>query len=187
MATWSSPVVTDNETCEPSRHWYALRAKPHKESSAAALLERAGLEVYVPKVKVKLRPYSPPTVEPLFPGYLFGRLSAPLGELRLARYTPGILYVVGYGEEPWPLPDSFIANLQERIVRSRGFIGEPDYHPGERVIITRGPLRDVEAIFEERLSASGRVRVLINILKRLCRAEVHVSDLRRTSKAAVVA
>jgi hypothetical protein len=51
--------------------------------------------------------------------------------------------------------------------------------PGDRVVITAGPLRDVEAIFDRTLSPSGRVCVLIRMLERLCRAEVHVSGLQR--------
>jgi transcriptional antiterminator RfaH len=167
-----------------SRQWYALRAKPRRESAAASLLERAGFEVYLPQVKVQKRKYNPPIVEPLFPGYLFGRLDPSAGELRLARYTPGILHVLGYGEEAWPVPDSLIVSLQARLAARNGSLIGPDYKPGERVLITRGPFQDVEAIFDCRLSASGRVRVLINLVTRLCRAEVHVNDLRRARQAA---
>jgi hypothetical protein len=51
-------------------------------------------------------------------------------------------------------------------------------------MITAGPLRDAEAIFDAHLSASGRVRVLIEILERQCRAEVSIAQLRRISQAA---
>lgn len=176
--------MESESSASSSRQWYALRAKPRRETAAAGLLERAGVEVYVPQVKVQKRRYTPPTVEPLFPGYLFGRLDSTAGEIRLARYTPGILHVLGYGEEPWPVPDALIDTLQARLAARNGQLVGPDYKPGERVLITRGPFHDVEAVFDCRLSASGRVRVLINLVERLCRAEVHVSDLRRASKAA---
>lgn len=170
-----------------SRQWYALRTKPHREAAAATLLERAGVEVYVPQIKVQRRKYSPPALEPLFPGYLFGRLDPAAGEIRMAKYTPGILHVLGYGHEPCPLPDSLILSLRERLAGRNGQLACPDFVPGERVVIARGPLRDVEAIFDCRLSATGRVRVLVNLVQRLCRAEVHISDLRRAKKAAGVA
>ena len=174
--------------CESSascgRQWYALRAKPRQETAAASLLERAGVEVYVPQVKVQNRRYTPPTVEPLFPGYLFSRLDPMAGEIRLAKYTRGILHVLGYGDEPCPVPDSLIDTLQARLAARNGQLVGPEYQPGERVLITSGPFQDVEAIFDCRLSASGRVRVLINLVERLCRAEVHVNDLRRAKKAA---
>lgn len=169
------------------RQWYVLRSKPKKEAASAALLQRAGIEVYVPEVRVQKRPYHPPTVEPLFPGYLFSRLSPQLGEIRLARYTPGILYVVGFGEEACPVPDDLIVSIQQRIAREKGRAAFPDYQPGERVLITSGPLRDLEGVFDRRLSASGRVRVFIHILHRLCGAEVHIGQLQRAGKAAGIA
>jgi transcriptional antiterminator RfaH len=169
---------------EDNRQWYAVRSKPRKEAAAAAMLERAGIGVFVPQVKVKKRPYDPPSVEPLFPGYFFSRLAPQMGEIRLVKYTPGVLYVLGFGDEPWPVPDSLVAALQERVAAADGWSAGPDYQPGDRVKVTRGPLRDLDAIFDRRLSPKGRARILVHILMRICRVEVHVSDLRRVSQAA---
>jgi transcriptional antiterminator RfaH len=172
---------------EPIRQWYALRSKPKREEAAAALLERAGIETYLPRVRVQKRAYQPPVVEPLFPGYLFGRLNPTAGDLRLANYTPGVLCVVSFGEQPCPVPDSVIDYIQQRINRGRGRVNGPDYRKGDIVAITSGPLRDTEAVFDCRLTPAGRARVLVQILQRLCRAEVHTDQLRLVKKAAGVA
>lgn len=166
------------------KQWYTLRSKPKRESSAATLLTKAGIEVYVPMIKAHKQHGRPPILEPFFPGYFFGRLDPLTGEIRLASYTPGIRYVVGYDDQPCPVPDELVSSIQERLARAQGPAGLVDYRPGERLVITQGPLRDVEAIFDRRLSATGRVRVLIRILERFCPAEVHVGQLRRASKAA---
>jgi transcriptional antiterminator RfaH len=163
-------------------HWYALRAKPRREASVAALLERVGIEVYLPKTLTHRRHGQPPQSEPFFPGYCFSRLDPQRGQLRLARYTTGVLHIVGYGDEPWPVPDALIAAIQERL--SHGRAAASSFQPGERVVITAGPLDEVEAIFDRHLSATGRVQVLVQILERLCRAEIPVEHLRRANQAA---
>lgn len=166
------------------KRWYALRSKPNKESSAAALLTRAGIEVYLPQTRVHKQPGRGPILEPFFPGYFFGQLDPLLGDVRLVKYTPGILYIVGYGDEPWPVPDDLIAAIQERLTRSRGAPAHASFRPGDRVVITGGPLRDVDAIFDRGLSATGRVRVLVRILGSLRPTEVHLAQLRPATKAA---
>lgn len=165
------------------KHWYALRSKPKKEWSAATLLEKAGLEVFLPMMSRKrLGKVLGP--EPFFPGYLFCRLDPTLGEIQLVQYTRGILYVVGFGGEPCPVPDGVVLTLQERLARIQGRSDLTEFRPGDRVIITSGPLREVEAIFAKQLSAKGRVQVLIQMLHRICRAELQAGQLRLVSKAA---
>jgi len=169
---------------ETVKQWYALRSKPRRESSAAALLTKAGIEVYLPQTRVHKQPGRGPILEPFFPGYLFGQLDPLLGDVRLVKYTPGILHIVGYGDEPWPVPDDLIAAIQERLTRGREALAHTGFRPGDRVVITGGPLRDVDAIFDCGLSATGRVRVLVRILGSLRPADVHVAQLRPANKAA---
>ena len=149
-----------------------------------ALLQKAGIEAYFPQVNMQKRPYKPLTLEPLFPGYLIGRLNPVNGEIRLVQYAPGILYVVGYGGEPCPVPDQLIVSIQERLSRRNGQLAAMNYRPGDRVVITSGPLQDAAAIFDCHLSPKGRARVLIQILDRLCQAEVHIGQLRRDNHTA---
>jgi transcriptional antiterminator RfaH len=160
------------------KQWYALRSKPRRESMAADLLTRAGIEVYVPQVKVSRQRGKPTVVEPFFPGYFFSRLDPSIGEIRLANYTSGVLYVVGYGGQPWPVPDPLISEIQKRLIACAGQPSFLSLHAGDRVVITDGPLRDLEAVFDRQLSATGRVRVLIGMLSRLCRADLLISQLR---------
>ena len=165
------------------KEWYVLRSKPKKESLSATLLDRAGIEVYLPQVESCRPRGKQPVLEPFFPCYFFARLDSLLGEIRLARYTVGVQYVVGYAYQPSPVPDGLVISIKERLERTRGLADNQDLRPGDSVVVTNGPLRGVEAIFEQHLSASGRVRVLIQLLERLCRTDLHVGQLRRTGKA----
>jgi transcriptional antiterminator RfaH len=160
------------------RQWYVLRSKPKKESSAAQLLQSWGIEVYYPQAMVHKPQGKPAALEPLFPGYLFGRLDPLTAEIGQANRTAGILYVLGYGDDPWPVPDDLILSIKNRLARTGGVRTPVSFRPGDRVVITNGPMQGIEAIFDGQLSPNGRVRVLIQILKRLCRAEVHLSQLR---------
>jgi len=166
------------------RQWYALRSKPKHETLAAKLLADAGLEIFLPEERVHKQHGKPPVLEPFFPGYLFGRLDPQLAELRLARYTPGILYVLGYGTEPCPVPDDLIVYVRQRLERGRGQTTHVEFQRGDRLVIVSGPLAGVEGIFDRQLSATGRLRVLIQILTRLCPTELHVRQVQRISKAA---
>jgi transcription elongation factor/antiterminator RfaH len=168
------------------KQWYALHSKPKQETLAVTLLTGAGIEVFFPQTPVHKQHGKPPVLEPFFPGYLFGHLDPDRAEIRLASYTRGILYVVGYGSEPYPVPDELILYIQQRLARRRGQVDREQFHHGERVIISNGPLRGAEAIFDRHLSGTGRVRVLINILTRQCPAEVHVRHLRRPDQAAKI-
>lgn len=160
------------------RQWYVLRSKPRKESSAARLLESSGLDVYYPQLRVHKQHGKPPALQPLFPGYLFGRLDPLSSEISQANRTAGILYILGYDGEPWPVPDDLILSIKKRVTRSGGSAMTVGFRSGDRVIITSGPMQGVDAIFDAQLSGTGRVRVLIQILQRFCRAELHVSQLR---------
>ncbi|MGQ9675824.1 MAG: transcription termination/antitermination protein NusG [Chloroflexota bacterium] len=161
------------------KQWYALRTKPKKESSAAALLAKAGIEVYLPLAKARRRRDKAPVLEPFFPGYLFGRLDSCLGEVRLANYTPGVTYVVGYGGQPWPVPDVLVLAIQKRLSLDGRAAAQPQFRRGERLIIDDGPLQGIEAIFDRHLSGTGRVRVLVHMLERWCRTELSVWQLHR--------
>lgn len=166
------------------REWYALRAKTKKELAAADLLTRAGIEVYVPQVRVNGIYGKPPVLQPFFPGYFFSKLDAERGEIRLANYTAGVLYVLNFCGQPWPVPDDLIFAIKERLAQSRGRLPLPEFRPGDRLVVTRGPFADADAIFDCRLSAAGRVRVLIQMLHRLCRVDLHIDQLRQVGKAA---
>jgi len=157
------------------RQWYAVKSKPRRESFVEQLLERANLEVFLPRIGRRGRAME---LEPLFPGYLFARLDPMLGDVQTVRYTYGVAHLVGFGGEPAVVPDALIAAIRQRVATRQLAI---TFGKGERVVITSGPFKDVEAIFDRRLSAEGRVQVLIRIVERFCRAEMHVGQLRRAS------
>jgi len=118
---------------------------------------------------------------PLFPCYLFARLDLDAHGLVPVRWTPGLRRVVAFGDRPVSIPDDVIARLQERVeeVRAAGGLPSHDFRPGDRLRITRGPLRGLEVIFQGPMRPSERVRVLLEFLGQLREAEIPVHDLER--------
>ena len=54
-----------------------------------------------------------------------------------------------------------------------------DLFQGDRVRITSGPLRDLDAIFDRPLSAADRVRVLLHVMDRMIPLEIDRSEIVR--------
>jgi transcription elongation factor/antiterminator RfaH len=174
--------VLNNNAGTEAKKWYVIRAKPKKERSSAALLARAGIEVYLPELSIQKSCNQPAHIETLFPGYFFSKFNSFDSDLRLIRYTPGVAYVLGYDNHPYPLSESFIQTIRKRLAQGQGMMTS-EFSQGDTVVITSGPLRDMEAVFDCHLSGTGRARVLIKVLNRLWRAETHIDHLRRRVKA----
>ena len=170
---------TDSDTLTS---WYALRSKPKKEDLVVTLLNRAGIELYLPKVKVQKGRGSPIAFEPLFPSYLFARLARAKAEIAVVKYTPGVVQIVGYGDEPFPVPDDLILSIKQRLTQ----IDVNGFRNGERVLVTSGPFQGIEAIFDRVLSPAGRVQVLLQFLHGACRAEMQANQLRRVSRTTLM-
>jgi transcriptional antiterminator RfaH len=155
--------------------WYAIRSKPKRESLVLMLLNRSGIEVYLPEVKVHKRQGKPATAAPFFPSYLFARLDASNADFAVVKYTPGVVQIVGYGDEPSPVPEDLITSIRERLTH----VDISGFCRGESVVVTSGPFQGLEAIFDRVLSPTGRVQVLLQFLHGVCRAEMHANQLRQ--------
>jgi transcriptional antiterminator RfaH len=158
-------------------HWYALHAKPHRERQVCSFLESEGFEVYLPLIPAGRRTRRKPL--PFFSCYLFARLDGVL-DFSAVRWTPGLRRIVSFGGKPAIVPEEVICALQKRLawLHDSGQTVYP-FKSGDRVVVRSGPLADLEAIFEERLSSRERARILVQCLGRWTRCEVDIDDLKR--------
>ena len=85
------------------------------------------------------------------------------------RWTTGLVDVVRFEGRPAEMSDEDVGRLQARMDALDGdaFMA---LKPGEPVQIVEGPFAGLDAVFERRLSADGRVAVLLRILGRQTRA-----------------
>lgn len=163
-------------------YWHALHTKPHKERQVEAFLRGRGIEVYFPTIPAPKRSRSA-NERAFFPSYLFARTDLDAVGLWTVHYAPGMRGIVMFGGQPARVDQNVIATLQTRLahVDVVDTLGEA-LNQGDRVVITSGPLAELEAVFDKRLSAEGRVRVLVQLLKRWMPVEIEASTLRKTSK-----
>jgi transcriptional antiterminator RfaH len=165
-----------------SSRWYVLRTKPRAEAFSAAGLRARRLEVYFPKLLVsswgrRSSDVDEGATEPLFPGYLFARLDLASDFSRVA-WTPGIRNFVSFGgETPQSVDDAVVEVLRSRagggeIVRPREAL-----RAGDAVEVRCGPFAGLLGIIDRPIGGGGRVRVLLEILRRETRVDLRADHV----------
>jgi transcriptional antiterminator RfaH len=158
------------------QRWYALYTKPKKERQVDALLQEQGIETYLPTVQRKVRRRDRPDRIVYFPCYLFARLDLSDTPRSSIDWMPGIRHIVSLGERPAVVADEIVALLRRRLEGIEE-MGYGNLKQGDRVRITSGPLRELEAIFDQPLSAADRVRVLLDVMGRMTPVEIDHSQI----------
>lgn len=165
---------------EMARNWFLLTSKPHKDEVAEFQLRNQGYEVYRPLAK-RLRTQRGKVItkiESLFPRYLFIHLDDGVNDnWAPIRSTTGISSFVRFGTEAARVPDTLIATLkdQETLFGERA-IDLDRYHSGDKVVITEGPFRGLEAIFQK-YDGEERVIVLLEILHKPTKLKLNPGHL----------
>jgi transcription elongation factor/antiterminator RfaH len=156
--------------------WYALYTKPKKERQVDALLREQGIETYLPTARRKVRRRDRPDRIVYFPCYLFARLDLGDTPRSSINWMPGIRHIVSLGEQPAVVADEIVELLRRRLegIEEAGY---GNLKQGDRVRITSGPLRDLEAIFDRPVSAADRVRVLLDVMGRMTPVEIDHSEI----------
>jgi len=161
------------------QNWYALHTKPHKEQQVASFLNERGIEIFYPTLPVS-SPSSAHRERAFFTSYLFAHVDLETTGLWPLHYAPGMRGVVMFGGTPAVIEDKIVAFLRARLAQKDIFDGHGQVLTrGDRVRITSGPLADWDAVFDQRLSADGRVRVLIQLLHRWTKVEMNAAELRK--------
>ncbi len=143
--------------------WYVLQTKPRKEEFVAGQLVGRRVEIFFPRLmeSVHSGQNRQERVAPMFPSYLFVRVDV-VGHGKGMRYTPGVKDFLRCDGEPEPVAPEIVASLRDRIGPSGIFQPPPPHlEPGDRLRIDEGPLRGMDVIFEQDLSGSERVAVLL--------------------------
>jgi transcriptional antiterminator RfaH len=175
MSTPFSPFLLSLPP-EGSSCWYALAVRARQEDRAADNLKAWGIPTLAPKIDIEAMGRQ----KLLFPGYIFARFELAHMAQKI-RFTRGISHIVSFGGKPAEVADEIIAAISNRI-RSDGAISlGRSLRPGDSVVITEGPLRDFEGVFEEELSDGERVRILLDTVAYTARMEISRYNLRKRS------
>jgi transcriptional antiterminator RfaH len=147
------------------------------EHRVAEALEARGVEVFAPVIEYHGRSGAL-LDKPFFPRYIFAHFDWDSEGYASVQWTPGLSCVVNFDGRPAWLEDEYVAYLRAELEVLDGdeFLA---LKPGERVRVTDGPFRDLEAIFAGRMNGEQRVAVLLEILGRPTRVEVDSDIVRR--------
>lgn len=130
------------------------------------LLERV-FELLVPtQDRVVVRGGKKATIkEKIFPGYMLVKMILDDNTWLAVRTTPGITGFVGIGDQPTPLSETEVVNIQ-KFVSSPAPRFKTKLTVGEAVKITDGPFSDFLGTISEVDEAKGKVKVLVSIFGR---------------------
>jgi transcriptional antiterminator RfaH len=159
------------------KHWYALFTKPKKEHQVNALLRGRGIETYLPTVRRKVRRRDRPDRIVYFPCYLFARIDFQVIPRSSIAWMPGMRRIVSSGEQPTAVADEIVELIRLRLGGIEE-IGHGRLKQGDRVRITSGPLRDLEAVFDQPLSQENRVRILLDVVGRMTPVDIDYSQIK---------
>ena len=158
------------------KRWYALYPKPRKERQVRNLLQEQGIEAYLPTVRRKIQRRDRPARVVYFPCYLFAYVDFQVTPRSSIAWMPGMRRIVSFGDQPAVVADQIVTLIRRRLDEVEE-VGYGRLTQGDRVRITAGPLRDLEAIFDRPLSAADRVRVLLDVMGRMTPADIDYSDI----------
>jgi transcriptional antiterminator RfaH len=145
--------------------WYVIRTKQYKERFVQQRLLFFVEDSYVPLLRTKRRRLGKlvERTEPLFPCYLFARFALKECHYKVT-HAPGVAGFVCVGGEPCAADASIIQGIKSRETNGLITVNEKTLRPRQRVTITQGRFRGIEAVFERYLSGAERVAVLLHSL-----------------------
>jgi transcriptional antiterminator RfaH len=162
------------------QQWYVISTKVRREHFAQEQLERRGVETFLPRIFEPRRLPVKPRIAPLFPSYLFVHIDIEAQYFDVV-WTPGVRKFIGFGALPCPVDDAVVDFLHARVGREGVLVALPVFKQGDMVRITYGPFEGLVGIIENPGCGRGRVRVLMELLRRQTRVEVPQQIIERVS------
>lgn len=145
---------------DSEQRWFAIRVRSRCEKAVAAAARNKGFEEFLPLYKARHRwsDRSKMIEEPLFPGYVFSRLSP---EDRFALLTiPGVMHLVGIGNIPAALADEEILAIQGTLRAEAKMKPCPFLETGRRIRLATGPLVGLEGLLAQ---ADQQQQIVLNL------------------------
>jgi transcription termination/antitermination protein NusG len=159
-------------------HWYALYTRSHCEQLVWDQLEAKSFHLFLPRIDVwSQRAGRRHLISvPMFPGYLFLRHAIDKVSYINVRKTRGLVRILG---ESWDrlsiIPNAEIEAIQTALNTSLPTMPHPYLREGQRVRITRGPLRGIEGVLVQSKPTKGLLILSIDLLQRSVAVEVDCS------------
>ncbi len=167
----------DPTTGQSGQNWFLVQCKPRECDRARQHLENQDYNTFLPMHSVKRRRRGRIYYqrEPLFPHYLFMRTPHEANWAAI-RSTRGVARMVSFNGAPQPVADSIVEGLHRQVALLDGVEPEPLFRTGEKVTITEGCFRELEAIVQC-TRGDERVVLLLNLMNREQRVELPMASV----------
>lgn len=178
-----------SETTDSNAKWYVVHTSSgHEVRVMDTLRQRVEtmnlggrvFEMLVPtQDKIIIRNGKKATIkEKIFPGYLLVKMILDDPTWLAVRTTAGITGFVGAGNNPTPLSESEVANI-EKFISSPAPRFKTKFTTGEAVKIVDGPFTDFLGTIHEIDEEKGKVKVLVSIFGRETPVELDFLQIQK--------
>ena len=183
-ATITTGLVSRGVPADAASHgeerWFAAYTRARHEKSVVQHFEARAVEHFLP-LYTSMRRWQNRSVQlelPLFPGYVFVRIA--LGVRLRVLEVPGVVRLVGFNGQPYPLEDREIESLRRGIMNASRIEPYPYLNliVGSRVRIKSGPLAGVEGKLVRKKN-TYRVVLSLDLIARAAAVEVDSADIER--------
>jgi transcription antitermination factor NusG len=151
--------------------WYVVYTKPQKEDVAQFYCRLKGVDCFFPRLRLPASAGRTGRVAPLFPNYLFVKISRP-AEYHHVIWSPGVKYLVSAKDIPLPVGDDVVKFLMRQADADGIITARSNLKVGQEVRIRTGSLNGIAGMIQKVPNAKSRVQVLLKLLNREVRAEV---------------
>ena len=171
--------MTEKQSADTTKNWYALYVKSRHEFIAFGGLIRKGTEAFLPSIK-RFRQWKDrrKLVEfPLFPGYLFVHIQPNPEEFLNVLKSGGVVNFVSLTPgHPTPVPRTEVTSLKLMIESGKELNIYSSLKEGSLVRVKRGPLKSAEGILTKK-DNQYLFSVNIKLLGRSIGVKIHADDL----------
>jgi len=162
--------------------WYAVYTKSRHEKRIKQQLDSRSIEAFLPLYQAvhRWKDRRVGVSLPVFPGYLFVRISLPRHRWPVVS-VPGVVNLVGRPGCPTPVAEQEIEALRICSARGHRMVPHPYLVAGGRVRVRSGPLADMEGILL-RQKGKSRLVLSVNLIARAVAVEVDAGDVISVSQ-----
>jgi transcription termination/antitermination protein NusG len=155
--------------------WYVIQARHQHEAKVELLLQRKGLEVFLPRITVRSRRRDRKRLleVPLFPGYLFVHSSLDHQTYyEIIKQKSVVRLVGGKSGLPTPVPGEVVASINAIVDSHQPYHPWPYLRRGEKVRIMEGPLAGTVGVIVRTLDKKRRLVVAVELFQRSVAVEL---------------
>jgi transcription antitermination factor NusG len=169
-------------TVVEAANWFAVHTVPRHEKVVAKHFQARAIDSYLPLYAETHRWRNGCKVEveqPLFPGYLFTRISR--NKCAGVLSVPGVVSLVGAGRVPTPVPEDEIESLRSGL-SLRTFEPHPYLVVGKKFRIKMGALAGMSGVLVRKKNKL-RVVLALDLIMRSVAVEVDIDELEPISSS----